>query len=254
MRPAKIPAGKTTLTKEKYIMKTIKPVSNRHKPQGMTIIYEDIDVIVIDKSSGLLTVEANYEREKTAHNILTNYIRKGDSRSNKQLFVVHRLDRDTSGLLVFAKSERAWQHLKEQWKTVKKIYIAVVHGILTEKSGTITSYLAENDDYEVSSVKNPEHGKLAITNYKVIKESEKFSALEIDLQTGKKNQIRVHLFEHGHPIVNDDKYSNIKKTGQRLALHARSLTFNHPHSGKRMTFEAEVPACFESYFTTTDNR
>ena len=191
-------------------MKKIKPVPARHKPLGLTIIYEDMDVIVIDKSSGLLTVEANYERQNTAHNILTNYIRRGSSSSTKQLFVVHRLDRDTSGVLVFAKSERAWQNLKEQWGTVKKKYVAVVHGILTEKSGTITSYLAENDDYEVASVKDPEKGKLAITSYKVIKESKRFSLLEIDLLTGKKNQIRVHLFEKGYPIVNDDKYKKIQ--------------------------------------------
>jgi 23S rRNA pseudouridine1911/1915/1917 synthase len=230
-------------------MKKIKPVPNRHKPQGLTVIYEDLDLIVIDKSSGLLTVEANYERENTAQNILTNYIRRGSSSSTKQLYVVHRLDRDTSGVLVFAKSEQAWQSLKRQWGTVKKKYLAVVHGILTEKSGTITSYLSENEDYEVSSVNDPEKGKLAITSYKVIRESKGFSLLEIDLLTGKKNQIRVHLFEKGHPIVNDDKYSNIRKTaGSRLALHSQFLTFDHPHSGKRLTFEAKPPACFDNYF------
>jgi tRNA pseudouridine32 synthase/23S rRNA pseudouridine746 synthase/23S rRNA pseudouridine1911/1915/1917 synthase len=196
----------------------------------------------------LLTVEANYEKQITAHNILTNYIRRGNSRSTKELFVVHRLDRETSGVLVFAKSFNAQQNLKRQWGEVKKKYLAVVHGLLPEKSGTITSYLAENEDYEVSSVKDPEKGKLAITSYKVIKESKLFSLLEIDLLTGKKNQIRVHLFEKGYPIVNDDKYSNIKKVGGRLALHSQSLTFNHPHSGKRMTFEAKVPCCFERYF------
>ena len=229
-------------------MKKIKPVPSRHKPQGLTVIYEDQDVIVIDKSSGLLTVEANYEKQNTAHNILTNYIRRGSSSSTKQLYVVHRLDRDTSGVLVFAKSEQAWQSLKRQWGTVKKKYLAVVHGILTEKSGTITSYLSENDDYEVSSVNDPEKGKLAITSYKVIKESKRFSLLEIDLLTGKKNQIRVHLFEKGHPIANDDKYSNIRKTDGRLALHSQSLTFNHPYSGKRLTFEAKIPVCLEKYF------
>jgi len=229
-------------------MKKIKPVPSRHMPQGLSIIYEDQDLIVIDKSSGLLTVEANYEKQNTAHNILTTYIRRGSSCSTKQLFVVHRLDRDTSGVLVFAKTVKAWQSLKEQWGTVKKKYLAVVHGTLTEKSGTITSYLAENEDYEVSSVKDPEKGKLAITSYKVIKESKRFSLLEIDLLTGKKNQIRVHLFEKGHPIVNDDKYSNIRKTDGRLALHSQSLTFNHPYSGKRLTFDAKIPLCFDKYF------
>ena len=122
--------------------------------------------------------------------------------------------------------------------------MAVVHGILTEKSGTITSYLAENEDYEVSSVKDPEKGKLAITSYKVIRESRKLSLLEIDLLTGKKNQIRVHFFEKGHTVFNDDKYTKDRRTEGRLALHSQSLTFNHPYSGKRMTFEAKIPPYF----------
>jgi len=229
-------------------MKKIKPVPARHKPQGLTILYEDQDIIVIDKSSGLLTVKANYEKQKTAHQILTDYIRRGNARSTKQLFVVHRLDRDTSGVLVFAKSFEAKENLKQQWASVTKKYIAVVHGVLTQKSGTITSYLAENEDYEVASVEDPEKGKLAITSYKVIKETKKFSLLEIELLTGKKNQIRVHFFESGHPIVNDDKYSNKGKIGGRLALHSQYLTINHPYSGKRLTFEAKVPDYFQTFF------
>ena len=114
----------------------MKPIPYRHRPKGLTILYEDSDIIVIDKSAGLLTVKATYEKEKTAHHILTNYIRKGSLKSTKQLFVVHRLDRDTSGVLVFAKSFEAKENLKLQWKNVKKKYVAVVHGILTEKSGT----------------------------------------------------------------------------------------------------------------------
>ena len=225
-------------------MKKIKPVPSRHKPQGMTILHEDHDIIVIDKSSGLLTVRANYENKKTAHHILTTYIRKGSTISRKQIFVVHRLDRDTSGVLVFAKTYDAKEKLKLQWKNVKKTYLAVVHGILTQKSGMITSYLAENDDYDVSSVEDPQKGELAKTRYKVIKESKKYSLLEIELLTGKKNQIRVHMFEKGHPIVNDDKYGGNRKVEGRLALHSQFLTFNHPYSGKRMTFEAEVPDYF----------
>ena len=169
-------------------MKEMKLIPYRHRPKGLTILYEDSDIIVIDKSAGLLTVKATYEKEKTAHHILTTYIRKGSFKSKKELFVVHRLDRDTSGVLVFAKSFEAKENLKLQWKSVKKIYVAVVHGILTEKSGTITSYLAENEDYEVSSVKDPGKGELAKTRYKVIKEAKKFSLLEIELLTGKKTR------------------------------------------------------------------
>lgn len=232
-------------------MKKIKPIPYRHRPQGLTILYEDQDIIVIDKSSGLLTVKANYEKEKTAHHILTTYIRRGSARSTARVFVVHRLDRETSGVLVFAKSYKVKDNLKQQWGSVKKKYIAVVHGVLTEKSGTITSYLTENDDYEVSSVKDSGKGKLAKTKFKVIKESKRFSLLEIELLTGKKNQIRVHLSEKGHPIVNDDKYGNQGKVEGRLALHSHSLTFNHPHSGKRLTFQAKVPDYFETFFDKT---
>lgn len=226
-------------------MKKIKAVPSRHKPKGLTILYEDHDIIVIDKSSGLLTVKANYEQQNTAHQILTNYVRRGSSVSKKEVFVVHRLDRETSGVIVFAKTFAAKENLKQQWKTVNKIYLAIVHGILVEKNGLITSYLAENDDYEVSSVEEPEKGKLAKTRYKVIKESKNNSLLEIELLTGKKNQIRVHFFEKGHPIVNDTKYSNKKVANGPLALHSQYLTFNHPYSGKRLTFEAKIPSYFQ---------
>jgi len=231
--------------------RAIKPVPHRHRPQGLTILFEDQDIIVIDKSSGLLTVKANYEKEKTAHHILTNYIRRGSTRSTVKLFVVHRLDRETSGVLVFAKRYSVKENLRQQWGSVTKKYLAVVHGVLTEKSGTITSYLAENDDYEVSSVKDPGKGKLAKTKFKVLKETKRYSLLEIELLTGKKNQIRVHLFEKGHPIVNDDKYGSQGRIEGRLALHSHSLTFNHPHSGKRLTFEAKIPDYFDTFFDKT---
>jgi len=232
-------------------MKPIKPVPHRHRPQGLTVLYEDQDIIVIDKSAGLLTVKANYEKQRTAQQILTDYIRKGNARSRRHIFVVHRLDRETSGVLVFAKSFKAMENLKQQWSSVIKKYVAVVHGVLTEKSGTITSYLAENADYEVFSVEDPAKGELARRKYRVIKEAKKFSLLEIELLTGKKNLIRVHLFESGHPIVNDDKYGNKGKIGGRLALHSQSLTINHPPTGKSLTFAAKAPEYFHPFFDAT---
>src|SRR3990170_8920771 len=203
---------------------------------------------ISDEKVSVQNLLIRYEKEKTAHHVLTVYIRKGSLKSKKQLFVVHRLDRDTSGVLVFAKTNEAKENLKMQWKNVKKKYLAVVHGILAEKSGTITSYLAENEDYEVSSVKDPGKGELAITRYKVIKEAKKFSLLEIELLTGKKNQIRVHFSEKGHPLVGDDKYGKKGEPKSRLALHSHYITFRHPHSGKELTFEAEVPVFFKNYF------
>ncbi len=231
-------------------MKKFKPVPFRHRPKGLTIIYEDQDIIVVNKSCGLLTVEANYERVKTAHRILTAYIRTGSLKSRKLLFPVHRLDRDTSGVLVFAKSFDASETLKMQWKDVKNRYIAVVHGTLKEKSGTIISYLAEDKKHEVYSVKDQKKGDLAKTRYKVVGETRVYSLIEIELLTSRKNQIRVHLSEKGHPLVGDTKYGKKDGPKGRLALHSQFLTFKHPRTGKDVTFQAEVPFFFKRHFKT----
>ncbi|MFH1092740.1 MAG: RluA family pseudouridine synthase [Candidatus Omnitrophota bacterium] len=221
-------------------------IRTKYMPAGIQILYEDRDIIVIDKSAGLLSVKANYEAEKTAHHLLTNYVRKGNPKAKIELFVVHRLDRDTSGVLIFAKTLAIREKFATQWKNVEKKYLALVHGNLKEKNGIIESYLAEGDDYTVRSVKNPEEGKLARTKYKVIKETNKHSLLEIDLLTGKKNQIRVHLSESGHPIVGDEKYKRNSKG--RLALHAWSIKFKHPFNNKEMMFETKIPEYFSTYF------
>lgn len=220
-------------------------IRTKYVPAGIQILYEDRDIIVIDKSSGLLSVKAKYESEKTAHHFLTNYVRKGNPRAKTELFVVHRLDRETSGVLIFAKSQEILEKFVKQWKNVEKKYLALVYGNLTEKCGIIESYLAEDDDYKVHSVKNPQEGKLARTKYKVIKESKDYSLLEIDLLTGKKNQIRVHLSEKGHPVVGDIKYG--KSTKGRLALHAWSIRFKHPFNNEEMKFETKIPECFLTY-------
>jgi 23S rRNA pseudouridine1911/1915/1917 synthase len=161
-------------------------IRTKYVPKGMKILYEDRDIVVIDKNSGLLSVKTDSEKEKTAHNLLTNYVRKGNPKARINLFVVHRLDQKTSGVMIFAKSMEIREKFAAQWKNVKKIYIAVVHGHFSEKNGFFESYLADGDDYKVRSVKNPEDGKFARTKYKVIKESENYSLLEIDLLTGKK--------------------------------------------------------------------
>ena len=205
----------------------------------MKILYEDRDIIVINKNSGLLSVKTDTETEQTAHNLLTNYIRKGNSKARIKLFVVHRLDRDTSGVLIFAKSMEIREKFAAQWKNVDKKYLTLVHGHFKEKNGLIESYLADGDDYKVRSVKNPKDGKFARTKYKVLKESQKYSLLEIDLLTGKKNQIRVHLSENGHPIVGDTKYGAPKKG--RLALHALSIKFKHPFNNEEMMFTTKKP-------------
>ncbi len=221
-------------------------IRTKYVPAGIKILYEDRDIIVIDKRSGLLSVKANYEAKKTAHYMLTNYVRKGNPKAKMNLFVVHRLDRGTSGVLIFAKSMEIREKFASRWDDVKKKYIALVYGNLTKKNGIIESYIAEGDDYKMKSVKNPEEGHLAITKYKVIKASKNYSLLEIDLLTGKKNQIRTHLSENGHPIVGDKKYGNNSKG--RLALHALSIRFKHPFNNEEMTIETKIPDYFMTYF------
>ena len=214
-------------------------IRTRFVPKGMKILYEDRDIIVIDKGPGLLSVKTDNEKEQTAHQLLTNYVQKGNPKSRIKLFVVHRLDRETSGVMIFAKSMEIREKFADQWKNVKKTYLTLVHGYLTNKSGIIESYLADGDDYKVRSVKNPQDGKFARTKYKVVKESRNYSLLEIDLLTGKKNQIRVHLSENGHPIASDIKYG--APTKGRLALHASSIKFKHPFNNEEMEFKTKNP-------------
>lgn len=228
---------------------TFKKPSQKHQPKGLTILYEDQDILVVDKTSGLLTVATVKEKRKTAHFLLNDYVKKGNQRSRKRVFVVHRLDRDTSGILIFAKNEKAKRYLQDKWPTFSKKYFAVVHGKLQDKEGVITSYLAENKAYRVYSVKGPDKGKLSKTAYKTIKESIKFSLLEITLLTGRKNQIRVHLFEKGHPVMGDKVYRKADKGAKRLALHAGSLTISHPFTNKEMSFETGIPVYFKRMFS-----
>lgn len=218
--------------------------SSKHKPKGLTILHEDQDIIVVDKINGLLTMGTEREKEKTAYFLLTDYVRKGNPRSRNRIFIVHRLDRDTSGVLVFAKSEQAKQFLQNNWKDFSKTYFAVVHGQMKEEEGIITSYLVENSAFRMYSVNNPEKGKFSKTGYRVLKENANFSLLEIDLFTGTKNQIRVHLAENGNPVAGDKIYGIAEKGIKRLALHSASLTLLHPYSKKNMTFKTPVPPYF----------
>lgn len=215
-------------------------------PKGLTILHEDNDIIVIDKSSGLLTMASDSESEKTAYFILTDYVRKGNQKSTNRIFIVHRLDKDTSGLLVFAKTEEAKNFLQENWQDFHKEYFAVVHGKFKETEGIFTSYLAENSIHRMYSVEDPELGKFAKTGYKVFKTNKVFSLVKIDLYTGRKNQIRVHFAENGHPVAGDRMYGKEDKDIARLALHSGLLRIIHPRTKEEMTFMATIPPYFKT--------
>lgn len=225
-------------------MITSKNASARHQPKGLAILYEDQEIIVIDKPAGLLTMGSERDKSRTAHSILNNYIRKGNAKSRNRVYIVHRLDRDTSGILIFAKSEQARQYLQENWTETEKKYLAVVHGRLTPREGTIISFLAENSAYAVYSTSDPVRGKLSRTGYITLKEANGLSLLEINLLTGRKHQIRIHLSEKGHPVAGDKKYGKEGDGHKWLALHAQSIIFTHPVTGKRLAFATEIPEYF----------
>lgn len=220
----------------------------KYQPSGLTILYEDQEIIVVDKAPGLLTIGTDREKERSAHFLLNEYVMKGNSRSKNRVYVVHRLDRETSGILVFAKNEQSKTFLQENWKNFGKKYLAVVHGKLKYKQGEYSSYLTENKAFRVYSTKDIVAGKLARTGFKVLKENTALSLLEIELFTGRKHQIRVHLSEKGHPVLGDKMYGTPEKGPQRLALHSFSLRITHPFKKKEMTFETVVPAYFEGLF------
>ena len=228
-----------------------KPIPKKYQPKGLTILFEDDALIVVDKAPGLLTIGTDREKEYTAHALLNDYVKKGNPRSRNRVFVVHRLDRETSGILVFAKSEVSKHFLQENWSSFSKAYYTVVHGQLIEKEGEIVSYLFENKAFRVYSVKDEQKGKLSRTGYKVIKTSKDLSLLEVQLHTGRKHQIRVHLSEKGHPVLGDKIYGKVEKGKQRLALHSAALKIIHPTTKKEISYSTPIPKEFERFFQKT---
>lgn len=214
-------------------------------PPELAILHEDAAVIVVLKANGLLTVATERERETTAQAYLNVYLKeKGEER----IHVVHRLDRETSGVLVFAKTFEAREALKEKFAEhdVDRVYVAIVEGELTPPSGTIRSFLRERKDLRMESVDAHPDAKLAVTHYRTIESNGKLSMLEIRLETGRKNQIRTHLTEAGHPVVGDRLYGSTINPLGRLGLHAKLLGFDHPVTGKRLVFTAPLPKVFKS--------
>ncbi len=216
----------------------------RHLPPGLTIIHEDRDIIVVNKPAGMLTMATETEKTRTAYYALTDYVRKGNAKSRYRIFIVHRLDRETSGIVLFAKTEAAKRALQDQWEDTTKIYAAVVHGQMGTASGLLSSYLVESGVHKVYSTRDTTQGKLSRTAWTVVRERGAYSLLDVELLTGRKHQIRVQMADLGHPVAGDRKYGVKGDAFSRLALHARLTTFTHPFSGQRMTVEAPVPAIF----------
>lgn len=234
-------------TKYNYELNAGDIVEIREKvAKNIDIIYEDKDIIVINKPSGLLTVATEKEKNKTAYHLVMEYLKKKNK--NNRIFIIHRLDKDTSGIIMFAKNERAKHLYQDNWNDIvkKRCYYAVIDGKMQKKEGTIKSYLKENGNM-VYSVKD-RSGKLAVTEYKVLKERKNISLLDINLKTGRKNQIRVHMKENKTPILGDLKYGEKSKLINRLALHAYKLELVNPVTKKLLTFEINMPNEFKMLF------
>jgi 23S rRNA pseudouridine1911/1915/1917 synthase len=207
---------------------------------GLRIVHIDDAIVVIDKPAGLLSMGSEREKEKTAHRILNVHLKALAKSPRQQAFIVHRLDRETSGLMVFARSESVQTALQRHWKDVTKCYLAIVEGTPARPSGTLRDYLAESKSFKVHRV--AQGGELAITHYRVVRTLGARSLLELTLETGRKHQIRVQLAGRGHPIIGDRNYGSPTDTAKNLALHSCELRFLHPVSGAPMEFHSELPA------------
>lgn len=232
------------VTKYNYLLKAGDKISfNGLKDNmGLKIIYEDDLFLVINKKAGLLTVATDKEKEKTAYVMAMNYVRQFDAKN--KVYVLHRLDKDTSGVLAFCKNEKVKNELQQNWNNavIKREYYALIENKLSNKTGKIESYLIEEKNGMVHST-NKRNGKLAITQYEVIEENQKYSLLKINLLTGRKNQIRVQFSELGNPLVGDKKYGKDNKELNRLGLHASALSINYLN--KAYNFNCEMPLEFK---------
>lgn len=209
----------------------------------LRLIHEDGDVLLVDKPPGLLTIATERERERTAYRLLRDWSAARGSRSSR-LFIVHRLDRETSGLIVFAKSEAAKQHLQAQFaaRTAERVYVALVEGVMAQSEGSLVSRLVEDRSLRVRSVERGD-GKPAITRYRVLERRRATTLLELRLVTGRRAQLRAQLAAAGHPIVGDAQYGAGADPLKRLGLHATRLAFVHPGGG-RVRFESPMPPAF----------
>lgn len=219
-----------------------------HNPL-LKIVYEDAYIIVIEKMPGLLSVNTERQKERTAYTILNEYVQR--SGKQNRVYIVHRLDRDTSGLMMFAKDEKTQRTLRDYWHEIvtDRRYVAVVQGTMEKDHDTVVSWLTDRTLY-VSSSRHDDGGSKSITHYKTIKRANGFSLMELNLETGRKNQIRVHMQDLGHPIIGDGRYGGEDTPNPigRMALHAFKLCFYHPVTGNLLEFETPYPPAFKKLF------
>ena len=207
--------------------------------QGLKIVHLDDAVVVVEKRAGLLSMGSEGEKEKTAHRILNDHLKAITKSAAQQAFIVHRLDRETSGLMLFARSRAIQTALQQNWKTVTKKYLAVVEGVPAKAEDTLRDHLVESKSLKMHRVERG--GELAITHYRVLRTGRNRSLVEFTLETGRKNQIRVQIAGLGHPIVGDRKYGAASDPARRLALHSSDLKFHHPATGAAMEFRSAMP-------------
>lgn len=224
----------------------------RKSPKDLPIIYEDDDIIAIDKPSGLLSVASDREKGRTAYRLVSDYVTRRDR--NKRIFVVHRLDEDTSGVLIFAKNYETKEALQNSWGSIVSIrgYYAIVEGEDIPEEGHLRNYLAQDDNtFLVYVTKNKEKGKLCLTSYKKIAAKNGLSILDVHIDSGRKNQIRVQLGNIGHHVIGDDKYGEPVNPLGRLGLHAYELKFSNPLNGKEYDLTSPMPEAFKKLFWKT---
>lgn len=238
----------TKLSKEDVVIVFDEPIRRTKAAPKLPVLYEDNDFLVIDKPSGLLSIQSDKEKRKTAFRMATEYVQSKDKKS--RLYVVHRLDEDTSGVLVFAKNEELKNALQKNWQDIvmKRGYYAVVEGVMKEKSATYVDYLKENSLNLMYVTNDRKNGKKSITSYEVIRENDKYSLLDVSIDSGRKNQIRVQLGHRGHYVLGDDKYGEPENPLNRLALHAYELILINPLTKKQMKFRSKMPKEFLTLF------
>ncbi|NJK87799.1 MAG: RluA family pseudouridine synthase [Bacteroidales bacterium] len=218
-----------------------KEFSGEKALRGITILFEDKDLLIIDKHAGILSVATEKVKENTAYSILSSYLKVNNPK--QKIFIVHRLDRETSGLMIFAKSEKIQHHLQESWHDTltERTYLALTEGVVEKDKDTIESYLKESNAFVVYSTRNSEGAQRAVTHFEVLKRSDQYTLLKVNPETGRKNQIRVHMKDIGHSIAGDKKYGAKTNPIGRLGLHAWILGFIHPVTREKMRFETNIP-------------